>query len=51
MERMVVHKNVRSFITTDLYMTWEDWFFVVDVMIIDLMREMVALSVISQLVG
>ncbi len=49
MERAVVHLYVKSFISLNLYMTWEHQIFVLDVMVTDPTWEMAALSVINQL--
>ncbi len=51
MERMLVHPHVKVSLRADLYMTHEDHVFVIDVVVMDSTQEMVAMSVISRLVG
>jgi hypothetical protein len=41
----------KNSLRADLYMIWKDQVFVIDVVVSDLMREMVALNVISRLIG
>jgi hypothetical protein len=51
MEKLVVNPYVGVSLRTDFYMTQEDQVFVASLLVTDLMWEMVALSVISWLVG